>query len=518
MAKVLSKKDQIRIQAENDLEFFIRLVQPQRVLGLCHQDLITWWNRDSRKSHQLVLLPRDHQKSAMAALRAVWRITKNPAIRILYISNTANLAIKQLGFIKDILTSEIYRFYWPEMVHPDEGKRKKWTETEISVDHPLRAAEVIRDPTVFTAGLTTSITGLHADIIILDDVVVADNAYTGEGRTKVETQYSHLASIGAGEAEEWIVGTRYHPKDLYGAVAERHVDQYDEDGNLTGTDPLYEVFERQVESRGDGAGEFLWPRQQRADGRWFGFDAAILAKKRGQYFDKVQFRAQYYNDPNDYESAGIKREDFQYYNRKYLRRVDSKWFYKDERLNVFAAIDFAYTLGKRSDFSAIAVIGFDSRQNVYVLEIDRFKTDNIAEYFRHILYLHQKWDFRKIRAEATAAQSVIIKDLKQNYVRVHGLSLAIEEHSPTKNQGTKQERVNNILQNRYKNLQVWHYMDGECQTLEDELVMANPPHDDCKDSLAAAIDSAVAPSGTRTMSRPLFSSVQPYNPRFGGIQ
>ena len=154
----------------------------------------------------------------------------------------------------------------------------------------------------------------------------------------------------------------------------------------------------------------------------------------------------------------------------------------------------------------------------YVLEIDRFKTDNIAEYFRHILYLHQKWDFRKIRAEATAAQSVIIKDLKQNYVRVHGLSLAIEEHSPTKNQGTKQERVNNILQNRYKNLQVWHYMDGECQTLEDELVMANPPHDDCKDSLAAAIDSAVAPSGTRTMSRPLFSSVQPYNPRFGGIQ
>ena len=212
----------------------------------------------------------------MAALRAVWRITKNPAIRILYISNTANLAIKQLGFIKDILTSEIYRFYWPEMVHPDEGKRKKWTETEISVDHPLRAAEVIRDPTVFTAGLTTSITGLHADIIILDDVVVADNAYTGEGRTKVETQYSHLASIGAGEAEEWIVGTRYHPKDLYGAVAERHVDQYDEDGNLTGTDPLYEVFERQVESRGDGAGEFLWPRQQRADGRWFGLVTGVV--------------------------------------------------------------------------------------------------------------------------------------------------------------------------------------------------------------------------------------------------
>lgn len=518
MAKVLSKKDQIRLQAEGDFESFIRLVQPQRVLGLCHLELISWWNREDRKSHQLVLFPRDHMKSALVALRAAWRITKNPAIRILYISNTANLAIKQLGFIKDILTSEIYRFYWPDMVNEDEGKRKKWTETEIAVDHPRRSAEVIRDPTVFTAGLTTSIAGLHCDIAIMDDVVVIDNAYTQEGRSKCEQQYSLLASIEGGEAEEWIVGTRYHPKDLYGAVSERQVDQYSEDGELIGTEPLYEVYERPVESRGDGSGEFLWPRQQRADGKWFGFNAEILAKKRGQYFDKVQFRAQYYNDPNDYESAGIKRDDFQYYNRKYVRREEGKWFYKDERLNVFAAIDFAYTLGKRSDFSAIAVVGVDSRQNFYVLEIDRFKTDNIAEYFKHILYLHQKWDFRKIRAEATAAQSVIIKDLKQNYVRKFGLSLSIEENSPTKHQGTKQERVNNVLQNRYKNLQIWHYMDGDCQTLEDELIMANPPHDDCKDSLAAAIESAVAPSGSRLSSPRSFSQSQPFHSRFGGIQ
>jgi hypothetical protein len=40
---------------------------------------------------------------------------------------------------------------------------------------------------------------------------------------------------------------------------------------------------RSVEENGDGTGEFLWPRQQRRDGKWFGFDAKILAKKRGQY-------------------------------------------------------------------------------------------------------------------------------------------------------------------------------------------------------------------------------------------
>ena len=139
-----SKIDVIRERAENDLEFFVRLIHPQRVLGHVHQDLCRWWTRQDALSHSLVLLPRDHGKSAYAAYSAAWEITKNPAIRILYISSTANLATKQLKFIKDILSSDIYRRYWPEMIHPDEGKREKWTENEIAVDHPLRKAEAIR--------------------------------------------------------------------------------------------------------------------------------------------------------------------------------------------------------------------------------------------------------------------------------------------------------------------------------------------------------------------------------------
>src|SRR5690606_25459484 len=195
--------------AEADLLTFIRLVHPHRVLGSIHEELIRWWCRQYAKSHQLTLLPRDHGKSAMIAYRVAWEITRNPAVRILYISSTANLAEKQLKFIKDILTSKIYRRYWPEMVNEDEGKREKWTSTEISVDHPKRKAETVRDPTIFTAGLTTGIVGMHCDIAVLDDVVVGDNASTQEGRSKVKTQYSFLSSIEGTGAREWVVGTRY---------------------------------------------------------------------------------------------------------------------------------------------------------------------------------------------------------------------------------------------------------------------------------------------------------------------
>src|SRR6478735_11297992 len=99
----LSKKDQIRAQAEGSLEAFIRLVHPRRVLGSIHVDVINWWTREDAKSYQLVLLPRDHGKSAMVAYRVAWEITRNPTVRVLYISSTANLAEKQLKFIKDIL-------------------------------------------------------------------------------------------------------------------------------------------------------------------------------------------------------------------------------------------------------------------------------------------------------------------------------------------------------------------------------------------------------------------------------
>lgn len=515
---MIDVKDKVRKTAESDLEAFIRLVHPQRVLGGVHKELIRWWTRQGAQSHQMVLLPRDHGKSALVAYRVAWEITKNPAIRVLYISSTANLAEKQLGFIKQILTCPIYRRYWPDMVNEDEGRREKWTGSEIAVDHPLRKAEAIRDPTVFTGGLTTSLTGLHCDIAVLDDVVVAENAYTEDGRTKVETQYSLLSSIEGADALEWVVGTRYHPKDLYQSLLDKKVEIYADDGELISEDNLYEIFQKEVENVGDGTGEYLWPRQQRSDGKWFGFDQSILARKRAQYLDKTQFRAQYYNDPNDLESAAISPEYFQYYDRSKLSRFEGKWYYGGRKLNVFAAVDFAYSIRLKSDYTAIVVIGVDSGGSVYILDIDRFKSNLISDYFARILSLHQKWDFRKINCEVTAAQQVIVKDLKENYIRKHSLALAIEEHKPTRHEGTKEERLEATLQPRYANRQMWHYHGGNCQILEEELVLQNPPHDDVKDALASAIAISVAPTGNSgRSSQALLFEPGIINNRFGGV-
>ena len=516
----MNKFDQIRLAAEGDLEKFINLVHPGRMLGAFHSEGIAWMNRADAKSHQLVLVPRDHGKSAVfAGYRAAWEIVRNPAIRILYISATSNLSVKQLKFIKDILTSKTVQKYWPDLIHPDEGRREKWTETEIAVDHPKRKAEYIRDPTVWAAGLTTSITGMHADLIILDDVVVADNANTEEGRNKVATQYSYLASIEAANGRQLVVGTRYHPSDLYATLLDQTIDQFDEYGEVTESTKLYEVFERQVEDRGDGMGEFLWPRQKTKDGREFGFNSAILAKKRAQYLDLSAFYAQYYNDPNHVSAGGIARECFQYYDKAFLSRSNGYWYYQQRRLNVFASIDFAFSMAKKADYTAIVVVGVDADQGVFVLEVSRFKvneqTSPISQYFKEILRLHQKWDFRKIRAEVTVAQDVIVKALKNDFIRPHGLALSVDDYRPSRNEGNKSERINAILRPKYDARKVWHYQGGNCQILEDELVTFRPAHDDCKDALASAIDVSVAP--TMNFGTPMQQAKVYSHSKFGGI-
>jgi phage terminase large subunit-like protein len=445
-------------------------------------------------------------------------LTTNPAIKILYISSTSTLAIQQLKFIKDILTSDIYRHFWPNMINKDEAKREKWAETAITVDHPLRKELYIRDPSIYAVGLGSAVTGFHPDLLIFDDLVVYDNAYTEEGRRKVALQCAFLASVESAKGEQFWVGTHYDPNDEYMSMKKKVLQLRDDKGNTIKEEPLYDVFERQVENRGDGYGEFLWPRQKAPNGMEFGFDSEILANKRALYQgNETQFYAQYYNNPNMGENAGIPRHCFQYYSKEFLRLFNGVWYYKDKRLNVFAAIDFAYTTKKSSDYTAIVVVGVDSYNNYYVLDIDRFKSGVIEEYYDHILKMHQKWGFWQLTAECTAAQAVVVNDLKINYIRPNGLGLTIKEFKPHKYIGAKEERMDAVLRPRYLNGQMWHYLGGWCQTLEEELMLAKPPHDDIKDTLTTALISAIPPTDHRMHNYNRYKLDEMSSTRFGGI-
>jgi len=323
----MSQIDQIREAAEADLLTFIRLVAPHLMIGAVHEEIISWWQRQGAKENQLVLLPRGHMKSKLIAYRTAWWLTKHPETTILYVSATADLAEKQLYAIKQIIDSPIYRRYWKDMIHEEEGKREKWAVAEIAVDHPQRKLEGIRDASVKAVGLTSNTTGFHADVVVLDDIVVPGNAYTEDGREKVSSAYSQLASIENPGAFEWVVGTRYHPRDIYDTMVNMKEQIYNDEGELESEENVYELFQRVVETNG----EFLWAKQKRSDGKSFGFDAKELARIKAKYVDVTQFYAQYYNDPNNSEAANINNDSFQYYDRAILQNREGDWYIRDRK-------------------------------------------------------------------------------------------------------------------------------------------------------------------------------------------
>jgi hypothetical protein len=487
---------QVRKAAEDDLFFFAKLVNPGYMYGEIHRKLFRWMQnynlygmKTGQTENKLVMLPRAHLKSHMTATWAAWMITRHPEITILYVSATAELAMSQLYDVKNILGGDVFMKYWPEYIQPDVGKREKWSSTKIILDHPKRKKEGIRDATIAAAGLTTNTTGWHADIICADDLVVPENAYTEEGRLLVSRKASQFTSIRNNGGFTLACGTRYHPADWYKTIMDSTYEAYDEEGEPIGKRPVWEVQEHAVEQ--DGL--FLWPRRIRPDNKAFGFDKASLALIEAEYHDRTQFFAQYYNNPNDPGSERLNRDQFQYFNPKFLVKEGGSWVYNGAKLNIYAAVDFAYSLTRAGDWTAIVVIGVDPEGNIYVLDIDRFKSVKNIEYFHHIVTLHDKWNFKKIQAEVTAAQKTIVEAIK-DFVKDKGMRLKVDEFRPSREQGSKEQRIAAVLEHRYDNLEMWHCEGGWTGILEDELVLARPPHDDIKDALAGAVSIAVRPA------------------------
>tara|TARA_R110002012_G_scaffold2301_1_gene11016 strand:+ start:205 stop:1821 length:1617 start_codon:yes stop_codon:yes gene_type:complete len=522
LSKMPDQAKLVRERAMEDLPYFARLVNPGYMYGSIHEEIFRWMQEytlfgrgDEATSNKLIMLPRAHLKSHMVATWCTWVITRHPEVTMLYVSATSELAQTQLYAVQNMMASAVYMRYFPEYINPQEGKREKWSAMKMTIDHVKRKEEGIRDATVATAGLTTNTTGWHADIVVADDLVVPENAYTEDGRDSVAKKSSQFTSIRNAGGFTMACGTRYHPKDIYDTWKNQHFDDYGEDGLLIDKKPVWEVHEYAVEEEGT----FLWPRSVREDGKAFGFGIGVLSRIKAEYIDKTQFYAQYYNDPNDPASERISRDKFQYYNPRMLRKNGSRWMYNDRKLNVYAAVDFAFSLNKAADWTAIVVIGIDYEKNVYVLDMDRFKTDRVKEYFDHIARLHSQWGFSKLRAEVTVAQTVIVNGIK-DHIRKEGMSLPIDEFRPSAREGSKEERIKATLEHRYDNLEVWHREGGWTPQLEEELILARPPHDDLKDSLASAVDIAIAPKQSMKSKMSDFfgeSTGIQTNSRFGGV-
>ena len=513
--------EDIKASCLRDCYYFARMMCPHRYYGELQENMFAEFS-DIEQLDVLELTPRDHQKSHVLAVWCTWYITKFPHHTIAYVSANSDLSVYQVGVIKSILESEQHRKLWPETlnwVRQSDGTWKhvpeyKWSELEFRTAHPRRKG--VREPCVKATSVGSTVTGFHFNVLALDDLVTAKNYNSEVERLKVERTYSEFATVATTGSLTRVVGTRYHEKDLYNQVLEKEkMVIFNDLGEAVGEEILFKVNCRVVEDRGDGTGHFLWPRKQMKDGEWFGFDMRELARKKAKYAAHLeQYYAQYYNNPNDPSLAKLDRSAFNYYKSSTLTRSDGNWFIKNKRLSITVAMDIAFTDGKRSDWTAIVVLGQDNLGFYYVLDLDRIKTVDYNDVYNLCFNMQDKWDFRKIHVESNSGGKMVAEGLKREATRLNRF-LAVKQHNRTRHEGTKVERMSQWLDPIYANQTIFHPMTGIIDLLEEELLLNNPPHDDLKDTLATALEKSRKPARVNEQSNVVKFKA---NSRFGGFK
>lgn len=518
----------IREKCEASLKDYAKWVCPDRYWGDVHYDLFDFFQYGEELC-KLALIPRDHQKSFCAAVAATWYIAKFPWIRINYVSWSEDLVSAQMTTIEGILYSEQFRLLWPEHLNferdPKGGMRHKakeqWNKKNFCIDHPDRTKRMVRDPTVRATTAKSGNTGMHSDITIFDDLVTDENWDTEAGKSEVLKCYKNFAKINSTGGKFLAVGTKYSEDDLYTKMMEIEYRVQDK------IKKRWKVFSRVVEDsyRRTGDGLFLWPKQIMPNGEAYGFDEEELAIKKADALidgDLGLFYGQYYNDPRDDATNVISQDCFKYLEPRFLKQDGNTWFYREKPLKLFAGADLAWSSGvgreaKRRDFTAVSVVGIDDEGYIYVLALDRFKTDKPETYYERIVELHDYWKFSKIVVETNAAGK-IIKNFIEDQVRREGGRLEVEGKSHVSHEGKKEERVANALHSRYRSGTIFHTKGGFTKLLEEEVKSAKPPHDDLKDVLALTIEQCVAPLKRASKYKKTRANVVPLHSRFGGTR
>lgn len=172
----------------------------------------------------LINVPPEHGKSTTFTVNyVVWKIHQNPDIRVVLVSKGLKLAQDFLYEIKLKLTSPVYREMHIRFA-PEGGWQDpdgSWTGDRIYVQGK-NDKDVQKDPTVQAMGLKGQIYGRRADLIILDDIIDADNS------REVDTQLrkinrdinSRLPSDQEGGGLLAVLGTRVAPMDIYRVLCE----------------------------------------------------------------------------------------------------------------------------------------------------------------------------------------------------------------------------------------------------------------------------------------------------------
>lgn len=259
------------------------------------------------------------------------------------------------GFLRQIKQelegNEWLRTLFPDIVWADpKYSAPKWSEDDGIV---VKRRSNPKESTVEAWGLVDGQpTSKHFYIRNYDDVVTKESVSTAEMMAKTLSAWELSLNLGVRGGYERYIGTRYHYNDVYKEIIKREaaiprIYPATEDGSVDGV-PVLLLHEELAEKR----------------------------RRMGPY----TFGCQMLQDPKADEVQGFKRE--------WLK------FYKDANggkgMNILIFVDPANEKKKKSDYTAMLVIGLGADGHVYILDMVRDRL-SLTERTEKLFQLHKDW-------------------------------------------------------------------------------------------------------------------------------
>ena len=171
---------------------------------------------EGRQTRLIVNTPPGHAKSTTITVNyAIWRIIKNPAIKIIIVSKAQKLAEQFLLQIKERLTSPEYQKLQDDFAPPGgwAADSAGWSASRFYVSSKVRGSEA-KDPTVQAVGIRGQVYGARSDLIIVDDAI--DNTNVHDFEKQIPWLLSIVGSrLAPRSGRLLVIGTRIASQDLY---------------------------------------------------------------------------------------------------------------------------------------------------------------------------------------------------------------------------------------------------------------------------------------------------------------
>ena len=438
--QVLHAEKKIQNKAKDDFLSFVKCVWPDFVEGSHHRHIADKFNKlaTGEINRLIINMPPRHTKSEFASyLLPAWMVGRDPKLKIIQATHTAELAIRFGRKAKNLIDSENYRKIFKTALQEDSKAAGRW-ETSAGGEY-------------FAAGVGGAITGRGADLLIIDDPHSEQDAMS---KVSLERAYEWYTSGPRQRLQPGgkiiLVMTRWSTKDLTGALVANQKEAK--------SDQWHVVEFPAIMDNGP-----VWPEYWKLD---------ELEKVKAA-LPVTKWNAQWMQQPTSEEGAILKREWWREYEGEDIPQI----------YHVIQSYDTAFLKKETADYSAITTWGVwypseDSGANLILLDAIKGRYE-FPELRRVALEQYRYWNPETVIIEAKASGLPLTYELRK-------MDIPVMNFTPSKG-NDKHARVNAVAP-LFESGMIWAPKQKFAEEVIEECAsFPYGDHDDLVDSTTQAI-------------------------------